>query len=139
MSRRMGSISFVLGVLTLVSLGPLLVWDATPARFPARAHDVLAAVPLTLVALVYLVYQGLRRAAPREFAKAILSALAFVFWAMNQLWPDHRQATLFNDIAIAAFVLDVALVIVGWPAAGEAIDDVSRNATGRPMASGGAP
>jgi hypothetical protein len=29
--------------------------------------------------------------------------------------PDLRQATLFNDFAIALFVLDVFLVMVGWP------------------------
>jgi hypothetical protein len=38
-------------------------------------------------------------------------------WAANQLWPSLHQATLFNDIAIALFVLDVFLVIIGWPAA----------------------
>jgi hypothetical protein len=48
--------------------------------------------------------------------KAILLAAAFVFWAANQLWPDLRQAILFNDIAIALFVLDIFLVMIGWPA-----------------------
>lgn len=119
MSRSRWSVPTVLAVLTAVSLGPLLVWDVSPGLFPARAHDVLAAVPLTLVALAFLVYQGMRRVAPMEFAKAILSALAFVFWALNQLLPDHPHATLFNDIAVAAFVVDVVLVIVGWPPAGE--------------------
>jgi hypothetical protein len=42
--------------------------------------------------------------------------LPFFFVATNQLLPNYRQATLFNDIAIALFVLDVFLVIVGWPA-----------------------
>ena len=51
-----------------------------------------------------------------EFIKAILLAVAFLFWAANQLWPDLRQTTLFNDIAIAHFVLDVFLVIAGWQA-----------------------
>ena len=51
-----------------------------------------------------------------EMVKAVMLALAFLFWAANQLWPDLPQATLFNDIAIALFVLDVFLVIVGWPA-----------------------
>jgi hypothetical protein len=51
-----------------------------------------------------------------EFVKAILLSIAFFFWAANQLWPDLRAATLFNDIAIALFVLDVFFVIVGWPA-----------------------
>jgi Flp pilus assembly protein protease CpaA len=48
--------------------------------------------------------------------KAIMLAAAFMFWAANQLWPDIRQATLFNDIAVALFVLDVFLVMIGWPA-----------------------
>jgi hypothetical protein len=47
--------------------------------------------------------------------KAMMLAVAFLFWAANQLWPDLPQATLFNDIAIALFVLDVFLVIIGWP------------------------
>ena len=107
----------VLGGVTLASIGPLLVWDASPGLFPARAHEVLAAAPLTLVALSYLAYQAMRRVTAKEFAKAVLSALAFVFWAMNQLLPDHPKATLFNDIAVMAFVLDVVLIIVGWPSA----------------------
>jgi hypothetical protein len=113
------SLSVACGVLPLLSLAPLLVWDAFPQAFPPRAHDVLGAVPLALVALAYLVHQGVRRVRALEFAKAALSALAFVFWALNQALPDNPRATLFNDIAIAAFVLDLVLVIFGWPAGGE--------------------
>jgi hypothetical protein len=51
----------------------------------------------------------------KELAKAILLAVAFLFWAANQLWPAWPQATLLNDIAIALFVLDVFLVMIGWP------------------------
>ncbi len=47
-----------------------------------------------------------------EMAKAIMLAAAFLFWAANQFWPSLPEATLFNDIAIALFVLDVFLVIV---------------------------
>jgi hypothetical protein len=105
----------VLGVFTLLSLVPLLVWDASPRLFPARAHDVLGALPLTVVALSYLVYQAVRRVSLLEFAKTVLCALAFIFWALNQLLPEHPQATLFNDIAVAAFVVDLVLVMLGWP------------------------
>ena len=70
-----------------------------------------------MIAVAYLVYQAAHRPAPLEFVKAILRAIAFLFWAANQLWPGLRQATLFNDLAIALFVLDVFLVMVGWPAA----------------------
>jgi uncharacterized membrane protein len=106
-----------LGVVTLAGVAVLLVWDAAPRLFPARSHDFLAAYSLAMIAIAYLVYQIVHRPAPMEFAKAAMLAVAFLFWAANQLWPDLPQATLFNDIAIALFVLDVFLVMIGWPAA----------------------
>ena len=90
-------------------------WDAAPGLFPARAHDTLAAFPLAMIAFAYLVYQVAHRPARLEVVKAVLLAIAFLFWAANQFWPDLKQATLFNDIAIALFVLDVFLVMTGWP------------------------
>ena len=106
----------IIGAVTLVASGVLLTWDALPAHFPPGAHDYLAAFPLATIALAYLVYQTAHRPPFRELVKAIMLAAAFVFWAANQLWPDIRQATLFNDIAVALFVLDVFLVMIGWPA-----------------------
>ncbi len=94
----------------------LFVWDALPKLFPPRAHDLLGALPLALIAVAYLVYQNAHRPAPREVVKAIMLAIAFLFWAANSFWPDIPFATLFNDIAIGLFVLDVFLVIIGWPA-----------------------
>jgi hypothetical protein len=120
MSRGKPLFPLALGVFTLLSLVPLLLWDVSPGLFPARAHDVLGALPLTLVALAYLVFQAVRRVTALELAKTVLCALAFLFWALNQLLPDHPQATLFNDIAVAAFVVDLVLVIFGWPPSAEA-------------------
>jgi uncharacterized membrane protein len=97
-------------------VGVLFIWDAFPQLFPARAHDTLASFPLAMIALAYIVYQCALRPVRMELIKAIMLAVAFLFWAANQLWPDLRQATLFNDIAIALIVLNVFLVIVGWPA-----------------------
>jgi len=109
------AMSLVLGVLTLVSLAMLLAWNVNPKFFPIRAHGFLAGFPLTMIAVAYLLYQSARRPSAKEFLKAMMLAVAFLFWAANQLWPDLPQATLFNDIAIALFVLDVFLVIIGWP------------------------
>ena len=100
-------------MVTLAGVGVLLAWDVVPGMFPARAHDVLGAFPLAMIAVAYLVYQSAQRPTPFELVKAILLAAAFLFWAANQLWPEWRQATLFNDIAIALFVLDIFLVMVG--------------------------
>ena len=107
----------VLGLLALGGVGVLFLWDAFPKRFPARSHDSLGAFPLALIALAYLLYERARRPAFREWVKAIMLAAAFLFWAANQLWPESRGAALWNDIAIGLFVLDVVLVMVGWPAA----------------------
>ena len=113
-SRR--GLPVVLGAVTLASVAALFLWDAMPTLFPPRAHDWLGAAPLALIAVAYLLYQSVRRPAAAEVFKAVLLAVAFLFWAANQLWPDGLTATLFNDIAIGLFVLDVFLVIVGWPA-----------------------
>jgi hypothetical protein len=107
----------VLGVVTLAVVGVLLVWDAIPRQFPSRSHDFLAAFSLAMIALAYLAFQVAQRPVPAELVKAILLATAFLFWAANQFWPNLPQATLLNDAAIALFVLDVFLVIVGWPPA----------------------
>jgi hypothetical protein len=115
LSRRSRALPVALGLTTLVSVTVLLAADINPKLFPARAHDFLAAFPLTMIAIAYVLYQSAHRPTAKEFAKALLLAVAFLFWAANQFWPDLAQATLFNDIAITLFVLDVFLVIIGWP------------------------
>jgi hypothetical protein len=109
------AIPTAVGALTLVCVGALLVCDASPYLFPAEAHAFLAALPLALIALAYVVFQAVRRASLLQWAKTAMLALAFLFWAANQICSNRRLATLFNDIAVAAFVFDVFLVIIGWP------------------------
>jgi hypothetical protein len=115
LDRAHRALPVILGVVSLVSVGVLLAWDGAPKLFPPRAHDVLGALPLAMIAIAYLAYQAAHRPAPLEVVKAALLAIAFLFWAANQLWPDIPQSVLFNDIAIALFVLDVFLVMTGWP------------------------
>jgi len=116
LKRTHRALPVILGLITLTGVGVLLAWDAFPRLFPVGSHNLLGAFPLAMIAFAYIVYQIAHRPARMEFIKAIMLAAAFLFWAANQLWPDSQQATLFNDIAIALFVLDVFLVMVGWPA-----------------------
>lgn len=115
LDRAHRALPVILGVASLVSVVILLAWDVTPKLFPAGAHAVLGAFPLAMIAFAYLAYQAAHRPAPLEVLKAVLLAIAFLFWAANQLWPEIPQSMLFNDIAIALFVLDVFLVMIGWP------------------------
>ena len=104
-----------LGAITMVSVVVLFIWDAFPRLFPGRAHDFLGALPLALIAVAYLVYQTVRRPSLAELFKAILLSIAFLLWAGNQFWPVASWSTLLNDLAIGLFVLDVFLVMIGWP------------------------
>ena len=116
LDRAHRALPAILGAVTLATVAVLFAWDAFPALFPSRSHDVLAGFSLAMIAVAYIVYQLAHRPAPAEFLKAILLAVAFLFWAANQFWPASPQATLCNDVAIALFVLDVFLVMIGWPA-----------------------
>jgi hypothetical protein len=116
LARAQRAVPVALGIVTLAGVAALFAWDARPALFPAGAHAILGALPLAMIAVAYLLYQAARRPSPAETAKAITLAIAFLFWSANQFWPDIPQSTVFNDIAIGLFVLDLFLVIVGWPA-----------------------
>ena len=109
-------VPLILGIITLAAVVLLYVEDAAPRLLPARSHDVLAAFSLAMIALAYMVFQLAHRRPAAELLKTTLLAAAFLFWAANQFWPNLPQASLFNDIAIGLFVLDVFFVIAGWPA-----------------------
>src|SRR5689334_12536895 len=97
LDRARRAIPVILGILTLLSVAVLLLWNVVPDRFPANAHAVLGALPLTLTAITYLVYQSVHRPPWRELLKAILLAAAFFLWAVNQLWTNSALAMLWND------------------------------------------
>ncbi len=121
MTKAGSAIAVALGSTTLISSAALLVWDVRPELFPHRAHDYLAAFALAVIAVAWLLWQAVRRVSTKEFVKAILLAAAFLFWAANQFWPQLKQATIFNDIAVGLFVLDIFFVMVGWPT-GSSVD-----------------
>jgi hypothetical protein len=112
-TQREGAVPMTLGAITLAGVGLLFAWDLFPVSFPAGAHDFLAAFPLPMIAVSYLVYSAAHGPVPLEFVEAIMLAIAFLCWVANQRWPGLRRATLLNHIAIALFVLDVFLVMIG--------------------------
>ncbi len=114
LDRAHRALSVILGALTLCAAGLVLLGDALPRLLSGKAHDIFAAIPLALIAVAYLIYQAAHRPPWREWTKAIMLAFAFFSWAANQVWPNPHQAVIFNDMAIALFVLDVFLVMVGW-------------------------
>jgi hypothetical protein len=104
-----------LAILTLASVVALLVSDLAPGLFPTGAHGALAPLPLVLIAAASLLFHFGRRSPALEWCKALLAALAFLFWAANLSCRNAAIASVFNDVAIALFVLDAFLVVVKWP------------------------
>ena len=123
----------LLGVPALLAAAWLLACDAFPSLLPADQRGLLGAIPLTLIALAYLLYEIIRRPSFGEIVKATLLAMAFLFWAGNQFWSASRWAALLNDLAIGLFVLDIFFVMVGWPANGpdEAFGEIYTKPDGR--------
>ena len=72
-----------------------------------RLHPYLSSVPLAVAGLGYAILQ-LRAGPPRgTLFKRLLLAATFVIWAVDQLLPSGRLATLIGDVVIAAYVLDL--------------------------------
>ena len=104
-------VPLLLAVFSVAGIVALLAWDIYPQHFPANSHSVLGAFPLAMIGLAWLARQAFQNASGREWLKAALLAAAFFFWAANQCVRDAHAATICNDIAIALFVLDLAVVI----------------------------
>jgi hypothetical protein len=113
--RLMARLPLALGSIAMVSLVPLLAWDAAPAGFPARSHDVFGAGPLLAIAVAYFAQQLVQRPPLLGWVRAAIVVAAFFAWAVNQYLPDDRLAVLWNDIAIALFVIDGFLSIAKAP------------------------
>lgn len=99
-ARPYRAVSVTVAVSAVAGSAILLASDTLPQHFPGTLHAFLAAVPLAMIAVAYLVYQRAHRRPFRDWIKAGMLAAAFLFWAANQLWPDSSRAILFNDIAI---------------------------------------
>ncbi len=111
-----------IGSIAVLSLVPLLAWDAAPARLPSRSHDVFGAGPLLAIAVSYFAQQLAQRPPLLGWTRAVIVVAAFVAWAASQCLLDRGLATRWNDIAIALFVIDIFLSIakapgpvVAWP------------------------
>jgi hypothetical protein len=80
-------------------------------NIPARVHAWLSSLPLALAGIGYAILQ-LRVRPPRAMLpKRLLLAATFVIWAVDQLLPSGRLATVIGDLVIAAYVLDLYWLI----------------------------
>ncbi len=113
-SRAHRTLPVILALLTLIGTAVLCLHDLNPHLFSTKTHSLLECVTLVLIAVAYLVYQSAHRPPWKEWVKAGMLVIAFLLWAGSQIAPV-KQALIMNDVSIVLFVLDIFLVIVGWP------------------------
>jgi hypothetical protein len=104
-------ITGLLLALAVVSSAALLALDASRGFREGDARRVVSALPLIAIALACLAFHATWTPEPLDLLKRVLLSAAFLFWAANQLFPSRGWAPVANDIAIALFVLDLALIL----------------------------
>lgn len=93
-------------MMTAMAFAAILLLSNVPL-ISDRMHAYLSSVPLAVAGVGYAILQ-LRARPPRAtLFKRLLLAATFVIWAVDQLLPSGRLATLLGDLVIAAYVLDL--------------------------------
>ena len=105
-------VTALLLALALVSSVVLLGLDTSQDFRESDARRVVSALPLIAIALACLAFHATWTPQPLDLLKRVLLSAAFLFWAANQLFPTAGWAAVANDIAIALFVLDLALILL---------------------------
>jgi hypothetical protein len=92
-------------MVALACAGILLLSNI--ASTPDRLHAYLSSAPLAIAGIGYAILQLRAGARGGTLYKRLLLAATFVIWAVDQLLPSGRLATLIGDVVIAAYVLDL--------------------------------
>jgi|SRR5579871_268452 len=98
LSRSLLTLALAFGVLLLVANLPLI---------PASLHTYFSALPLAAAGLGYGLLQVRLRPTPGTLWKRLMLAATFLLWAVDQLLPAGRAASLIGDLVIVAYVLDL--------------------------------
>jgi hypothetical protein len=105
--------SSAVGLLAQAALvcSALLLFSNLPFTSARGGNAWLSSLPLALVGIAFAVLQIRLRPALRTLLKRLLLAAAFIFWAIDQILPPGRLATLIGDAVISAYVLDLFWMI----------------------------
>jgi hypothetical protein len=74
---------------------------------PGDMHSYLSAVPLALAGIGYAALQIHMKPERGILLKRLLLAATFILWAVDQLLPPGRMATVIGDVVVAMYVLDL--------------------------------
>jgi hypothetical protein len=99
----------IVAVVAVLLAGVLLLSNLP--FVPDGMHSYLSAAPLALAGIGYALLQIRLKPARSTLLKRLLLAATFITWAVDQLLPPGRVATVIGDMVIAAYVLDLYWLI----------------------------
>jgi hypothetical protein len=97
-------------LMVALTLAGILLFSDLP-NLPNQLHAYLSSLALATAGVGYGVLQLLRRPPLGTMLKRLLLAATFVLWAIDQLLPAGKVATLIGDVVIAAYILDLYWLI----------------------------
>jgi hypothetical protein len=81
-------------------------------RFKSEGvHVWLSSLALALAGVAYGVLQIRLKPSRRTLLRRLLLAGTFLLWAVDQILPSGRIATVVGDVVVSAFVLDLLWII----------------------------
>jgi hypothetical protein len=87
---------------------------AVRAGWGGLAARVLEGATLFLAAAAYLAHVLAHHDHARELLTKSILISAFALWGIVQIAPSMPDAPVLNDVVIALFVIDLAIIVTPW-------------------------
>ena len=114
MSTRQTKLRHVAGWLIATSVLGGVCAIAVRAGWGGLSARVLEGATLFLAAGAYLVHVLAHHEHARELLTKSILVSAFALWGIVQIAPTLPDVAVLNDVVIALFVVDLAIIVSPW-------------------------
>jgi hypothetical protein len=111
---RYRTLRHIAGCLIAGSVITGLFAIAVRAGWGGLAARVLEGSTLFLAAAAYLAHVLAHHEHARELLTKSILVSAFALWGIVQIAPTMPDAQVLNDVVIALFVIDLAIIVTPW-------------------------
>jgi hypothetical protein len=113
-STRERKLGHVAGWLTSASVLAGMCAIGVRAGWGGVSARVLEGATLFLAAAAYLAHVLAHHEHARELLTKTILVSAFALWGMVQIAPTMPDVAVLNDVVIALFVIDLAIIVSPW-------------------------
>jgi hypothetical protein len=113
-STRQRKLGHVAGWLIAASVLAGVCAIAVRAGWGGLSARVLEGATLFLAAAAYLAHVVAHHEHARELLTKSILVSAFALWGLVQVAPTMPDVAVLNDVVIALFVIDLAIIVSPW-------------------------